>query len=88
MNRNQIICNEKRKRKSSQVHASPASEVLNAGDDFADHVVIVGDEEHRAELAAWGAHLITCSFGCVDHRNNRGELQIDHKVDMAVDLIP
>jgi hypothetical protein len=55
MNRNQIICNEKRKRKSSQVHASPASELLDAGDDIADHAVIVGDEEHRAELAAWGA---------------------------------
>jgi hypothetical protein len=29
-------------------------EVLDAGDDFVDHLVIVGDEEHRGELAALG----------------------------------
>src|ERR1700751_1320408 len=37
---------------------------------------------------SWVTKSTTCSFGCVDHRNHRGELQIDHKVDMAVDLVP
>src|ERR1700752_4591139 len=41
-----------------------------------------------SDWAANGGQPIAHSLSRVHYRNHRGQLQIDHKVDMAVDLVP
>src|ERR1700758_247020 len=41
-----------------------------------------------SDWAAKGGQPIAHSLSRVHYRNHRGQLQIDHKVDMAVDLVP
>jgi hypothetical protein len=51
---------------------------------FSESTVDLGFREPYKEYVTHRVYLL----GRVNHRNDRGQLQINHKVDMAVDLIP